>query len=139
MFTSEIDYIIERVILIALFCIGLTLLGIGLYSGYWIFNELFLVISTNKLPASIQAFLTYINQQNYDLSGITVTGQSFSFSIGSGIIQWLYAFLAILLVRFIPEIIKILISSGTTVILDVLKWFGHLEKKPTRNQDDRNL
>jgi len=138
MFSIKID-LVEIIILGALFCIGTALLGAGIYGFYLIINEIFLLFSTEKPPLIMQSFLNYIEQQKYDFSVLENTGKPFSFVIGTGIIQWLYAFLAVLLLRFIPEILKIFIHSGTTIILDTLKWFSALERKITKDQDERNL
>ena len=138
MFTIKIDPI-ELIILGVLFCTGTALLGAGIYGFYLIINEIILLFSTEKPPLIMQSFLSYLEQQDYKFSGVSITGETFSFGIGIGIMQWFYAFLAVLLLRFIPEILKIFIHSGTTIILETLKSFRALERKPTPDQDERNF
>lgn len=121
------------------FLMGLSLVIAGFYGFYWIGNELYLIFSTGKAPASLEQFLAYINQQPYQLSGTTEAGKTFNFSVSIGIAQWVYAFLAFLLLRTIPEILKILISTGLEIILSASKSFHSLDNEKSEDEPDNDF
>lgn len=121
-----------------LFLTGLSLVIAGSFGFYWIAHEIYIAFSKEQVPIFLEQFLSHINEQTYQASAKSEDDKDFVLSISAGVAEWIYALLAIFLLRTVPSMLKILISTGATIMLSPLNSLDRLleSKKSEPDNDD---
>jgi len=122
-----------------LLSIGFAIMFAGIYGFFWIAIEIYHVFTVETSSNFLGKILTYINSQSYTFSAKSSEGDEAIFSISPAIMQWLYAFLAVLLLKAIPSIFKIVINTGSEIIITTIKQLNCKHTINTNKSDGSTI